>query len=204
MGCAFHVQFLIRARVDARGRMRNSSQTMTDDKKPPPSTPAALTHLDAQGLPRMVDVSAKSVTARRAIARGRLSMSASGWQALASPEGTGKGSPLAVAHVAAVQAAKRTADWIPLAHPLPIAGVEVAWTQHDALHVLEVAVAVTVDARTGVEMEALTACSAALLTVYDMLKAVDRGMRVGPIWLARKEGGRSGLIENPDPPLISA
>lgn len=158
-----------------------------------------LTHMDATGRPRMVDVGDKPITARRAIAAGRLSLGTAGWKALSS--GAGKGDPLAVAQVAAVQAAKRTGDWIPMAHPLPLSGVEVAWKRRARARVLEVEVTVRVDARTGVEMEALTACSAALLTVYDMLKAVDRGMVVGPVWLRRKEGGRSGTTEFPDPAL---
>lgn len=162
-----------------------------------------LTHLDEGGRPRMVDVGDKETTDRRAVARGRLALARPGWEALQQPAGSGKGDPLAVAQVAAVQAAKRCADWIPLAHPLPLAGVQVAWRQHRRARVLEVEVEVRVRARTGVEMEALCAVSAALLTAYDMLKAVDRGMLVGPIWLARKEGGRSGAVSFEDPPLRS-
>jgi cyclic pyranopterin phosphate synthase len=161
-----------------------------------------LTHLDPSGRPRMVDVGDKPITARRAVAAGRLSLTMAGWKTLRAG-GVGKGDPLAVAQIAAVQAAKRTADWIPLAHPLALSGVEVRWRQHAKQRVLEVEVAVRVEGRTGVEMEALTACSAALLTVVDMLKAVDRGMVIGPVWLRRKEGGRSGSLRFEDPALAT-
>jgi len=149
----------------------------------------------------MVDVGDKPVTDRRAVARGRLSMSKEGWRALDMPTGAGKGDPLAVAQVAAVQAAKRTGDWIPLCHPLGVSGVETRWRRRARRRVLEVQVEVRVTGQTGVEMEALTACSAALLTVYDMLKAVDREMVLGPIWLSEKLGGRSGHFRRKDPAL---
>jgi cyclic pyranopterin phosphate synthase len=161
----------------------------------------ALTHLDVRGRPRMVDVSAKETTARRAVARGRLSLSTAGWKALRGRGGTGKGDPLSVAQVAAVTAAKKTGEWIPLAHQLPVEAVEVRWTRRPRQRVLEVQVEVGLHGRTGVEMEALTACSAALLCVYDMLKAADRGMVIGPIWLCAKSGGRSGDVRFADPPL---
>ncbi len=161
-----------------------------------------LTHLDAEGRPRMVDVSDKLASDRRAKARGRLQLSSAGWQALSNPVGAGKGDPLVVAQVAAVQAAKRCADWIPMAHPLSLSSVDVSWRRRARSKILEVEVVVRVHERTGVEMEALTAVSAALLTVYDMLKAVDRGMQIGPIWLAEKSGGRSGSRNFDDPPLL--
>jgi cyclic pyranopterin phosphate synthase len=149
----------------------------------------------------MVDVGDKPETDRVAVARGRIALSKPGWKALGAEAGAGKGDPLTVAHVAAVTAAKRTGEWIPLAHPLALTGVEVGWRRHARVRVLEVEVEVRTRGRTGVEMEALTACSAALLTVYDMLKAVDRGMRLGPLWLVRKSGGRSGTLDFEDPPL---
>ncbi|HKI82843.1 MAG TPA: cyclic pyranopterin monophosphate synthase MoaC, partial [Candidatus Krumholzibacteria bacterium] len=99
------------------------------------------------------------------------------------------------------QAAKRTGEFIPLAHPLPLRGIELSWKKRARARIIEVTVKVRTIGPTGVEMEALTAVSAALLTVYDMLKAVDRGMVVGPIWLSRKEGGQSGLCRFEDPPL---
>jgi cyclic pyranopterin phosphate synthase len=121
--------------------------------------------------------------------------------ALRAEGGAGKGDPLGVAQVAAVQAAKKTGEWIPMAHPLPLTAVEVEWKLRQRRRIVEVQVEVRTIARTGVEMEALTAVSAALLTVYDMLKAVDRAMCIGPIWLSRKEGGRSGTLRFPDPSL---
>lgn len=160
-----------------------------------------LSHLDSSGRPRMVDVGDKASSDRRAIAKGRIRLSAGAWKALLTPEGTGKGDTLSVAQVAAIQAAKRTGEFIPLAHPLPLRGVEVSWKKRRQLRILEVSVRVRTIGPTGVEMEALAAVSAALLTVYDMLKAVDRGMVMGPIWLSRKEGGRSGLCRFDDPPL---
>jgi cyclic pyranopterin phosphate synthase len=160
-----------------------------------------LSHLDSTGRPRMVDVGDKPSSDRRAMAKGRIRLSAAAWKALLTPEGTGKGDTLSVAQVAAIQAAKRTGEFIPLAHPLPLCGVEVSWKKRRQRRILEVSVRVRTIGPTGVEMEALAAVSAALLTVYDMLKAVDRGMVVGPIWLSRKEGGRSGLCRFDDPPL---
>ena len=160
-----------------------------------------LTHLDDSGRARMVDVTDKEISDRRAVARGRIQLSARGWKALGSKAGVGKGDPLAVAQVAAVQAAKRTGEWIPLCHPLPLGGVEISWRRRARLKILEVEASVRLSGSTGVEMEALTACSAALLTVYDMLKAVDRAMAIGPIWLAQKSGGRSGPFRAEDPPL---
>ncbi len=158
-------------------------------------------HLDDSGRPRMVDVGDKEVSDRRAVAAGRLRLSEAGWKVLRHPGENSKGDPLSVAQVAAVQAAKRTGDWIPLAHPLPLTKVEVRWTPHEGHRVLEVEVEVRTISRTGVEMEALTATAAALLTVYDMLKGVDRGMILGPVWLRAKEGGRSGTWNAADPPL---
>ena len=162
---------------------------------------SSLTHLDSAGRPRMVDVGGKEPSERRAVAKGRLELSSPGMAALGRSEGAGKGDPLGVAQVAAVQAAKRTGDWIPMAHPLPLTGVEVDWRLRKRARILEVQVEVRTISRTGVEMEALTAVSAALLTVYDMLKAVDKGMRIGPLWLSLKEGGRSGKLSFEDPPL---
>jgi cyclic pyranopterin phosphate synthase len=183
------------ARGDS-GREKEESKM----KKKPQS--GKVSHLDSSGRSRMVDVGDKPVSDRRALAKGRIRLSAAAWKALQNPLGSGKGDPLHVAQVAAIQAAKRTGEFIPLAHPLPLRGVEVNWKKRARSRVLEVAVRVRTIGPTGVEMEALTAVSAALLTVYDMLKAVDRGMTIGPIWLSRKEGGQSGLCRFDDPPLI--
>lgn len=163
------------------------------------SDPQSLDHFDDQGRPRMVDVGEKPISDRRAVARGRLHLSDNGWKALQNPAESLKGEVLPVAQVAAVQAAKRSSEWIPLAHPLPLTGVEVRWEKDGQTRILRIEVEVRTIARTGVEMEALTAVAAGLLTVYDMLKGVDRSMVLGPIWLHRKEGGRSGLHRYEDP-----
>ena len=150
---------------------------------------SGLTHLDASGAARMVDVSAKSETARTATAEGRITMSAEAAAAIRAGA-VAKGDVLAVARIAGIMAAKRTADLVPLCHPLPIAACTLDLAVEDeAVHV---AATVTTTGRTGVEMEALTAVSVALLTVYDMAKALDRGMAIGGIRLLAKSGGRSG------------
>lgn len=150
-----------------------------------------LSHLDEAGRARMVDVSDKDVTRREATAQGRIYMQPATLARIV--EGTlPKGDVLATARLAGIMAAKRTHDLIPLCHPLPISGVEVQLEpDHDASTV-EIEATVRVTARTGVEMEALTAVSVAALTIYDMCKAVERGMRIGDIELVAKSGGRSG------------
>ena len=148
-----------------------------------------FTHLDSEGRARMVDVGGKEVTQRRAVARARVTMQEETAQALA--DGTvAKGDVLAVARVAGIQAAKRTSELIPLCHPLMLSSVQVDLTPGPSWVDIE-ATAETVD-RTGVEMEALTACSVAALTVYDMCKARDRAMQVEALGLVEKSGGRSG------------
>ncbi len=151
-----------------------------------------LTHFDAQGQAHMVDVSAKPDTLRVAVAEGRIRMQASTLALVAS--GTaGKGDVLGVARIAAIQGAKRTADLIPLCHPLALSKVSVAFTLEEADPAVRCEVTVHTTGPTGVEMEALTAVQVGLLTVYDMLKAADRGMVIGDVGLLRKEGGRSGV-----------
>ena len=148
-----------------------------------------FTHLDAEGRARMVDVGDKAVTRRRAVARARVAMQAVTAEALAA--GTvAKGDVLAVARVAGIQAAKRTSELIPLCHPLMLSSVQVDLVLGPSWLDIE-ATAETVD-RTGVEMEALTACAVAALTVYDMCKASDRSMQVESLGLLEKSGGRSG------------
>jgi cyclic pyranopterin monophosphate synthase len=148
-----------------------------------------LTHLDAAGAAHMVDVSAKADTAREATATGRIAMS--GEAADAIREGAmKKGDVLAVARVAGIMAAKRTSDLVPLCHPLPITRVSID-LQADEDGVTATATVATTG-KTGVEMEALTAVSVALLTIYDMAKALDRTMTIGDIRLLAKSGGRSG------------
>lgn len=150
---------------------------------------SGLTHLDESGAARMVDISAKTATAREATATGRIAMSAEAAEAIRAGAVV-KGDVLAVARVAGIMAAKKTSDLIPLCHPLPLSGVTVDLIVDDS------GVAATATVRTthqtGVEMEALTAVSAALLTVYDMAKALDRTMTIGDVRLIAKSGGRSG------------
>ena len=158
----------------------------------PSSEGERLTHVDESGAARMVDVSGKEVTARVAVASGRVLVSPS-VVALLRGDGVPKGDALGVARVAGILAAKRTPDLIPLCHPLAISGVEVD------LEVRDDAVAITATVRTtdrtGVEMEALTAVSVAALAVYDMVKAVDKAMRITDIRLTHKSGGKSGTFE---------
>lgn len=148
-----------------------------------------LTHLDKDGAAHMVDVSAKAVTTRQAIASGRISMSAEAREAIAAGL-VKKGDVLAVARVAGIMGAKKTSELIPLCHPLPLSSVAID------LHVDDQGVMVTATARTngqtGVEMEALTAVSTALLTIYDMAKAIDKAMIISDIRLLEKTGGKSG------------
>ena len=150
---------------------------------------AELTHLDSEGNARMVEVRGKAITDREAVARGRIRLGPEAASAVRDRTAK-KGDVLAVAQLAGIQAAKRTSDLVPLCHPLPITGVDV----HLELVGDTVVATATVRTtwRTGVEMEALTSVSAALLTVYDMLKAIDKGMVIEQIELVHKSGGRSG------------
>ncbi len=153
-----------------------------------------LTHLDEAGHARMVDVSAKAETVREATAKGRVTMQPA-TLALITTGTAKKGDVLAAARLAGIMAAKRTSDLIPLCHPLPIAAVTLD------LDLIETAVEITATVRTtgrtGVEMEALTAVSVAALTVYDMLKAVDRAMTIEAIRVTEKSGGKSGDFSQP-------
>ena len=153
---------------------------------------ADLTHIDARGNARMVDVSDKDVTVREAVAEGRIRMEPA-TLAIIVERRAKKGDVLAVAQIAAIQAAKRTAEWIPLCHPLPLTAVEVALIPLPDEGCVRCTATVRTIGRTGVEMEALTAVTAGLLTVYDMVKAVDRGMAIEGVVLLRKSGGRSGI-----------
>lgn len=150
-----------------------------------------LSHLDAQGRVRMVDVSAKSETAREAVARGRVRMAAATLRLLRA-EGGPKGNALATAHLAAVMAAKRTGEWIPLAHTLGVEAVDVAFAFEPRPAAVSIECRVRTTGRTGVEMEALTAVSIACLTIYDMVKAAERGVQINGIRLMHKSGGKSG------------
>ena len=144
----------------------------------------------------MVDVSAKEITAREAVARGELTMRPATLAAIAA--GTmPKGDVLAVARLAGIMAAKRTADLIPLCHPLPLSHVAVELTPDAGRARVRIEATVRVEGRTGVEMEALTAVTVAGLTLYDMCKAIDRDMTLGAIRLVQKRGGRSGVYRRP-------
>ena len=150
-----------------------------------------LTHLDPLGRARMVDVTPKEPTHRRAVARCRVFMQPETSAKVASNAVT-KGDVLAVARVAGIQAAKRTADLIPLCHPLLVGSVYINFTFDENDQYVEIEAQVETVDRTGVEMEAMTACSVAALTVYDMCKSSDRSMTIGDLALWEKTGGRSG------------
>ena len=154
-----------------------------------------LTHLDARGRAQMVDVSEKPPTARVAVAEGFVRMSPE-TLALATG-GAAKGDVLGTARLAGIMAAKRTAELIPLCHPLPIDKVTVDLEPDEGLPGVRVSASVKTTGRTGVEMEALTAASVAALTVYDMLKAAQRDMEIGGIRVTLKDGGASGRFEAP-------
>lgn len=155
---------------------------------------SGLTHFDEHGAARMVDVSQKPATARRAVARGWVAMAP---ETLAHvTQGTArKGDVLGVARLAGIMAAKRTSDLIPLCHPLALSKVAVELAPDPEAGRVTIEATVATTGPTGVEMEALTAVSVAALTVYDMLKAVDRGMVIGEVRLTLKEGGKSGRFE---------
>ncbi|SDX40354.1 cyclic pyranopterin monophosphate synthase MoaC [Roseicitreum antarcticum] len=155
---------------------------------------ADLTHFDAQGQAHMVDVSAKHVTARVAVAVGAVVMQAD-TLALVRGGNAKKGDVLGVARLAGIMGAKRTADLIPLCHPLPMSSVTLDLTPDDDLPGVQIRATVKTTGQTGVEMEALTAVSVAALTVYDMLKAADKSMQITDIRVVLKDGGKSGRYE---------
>ena len=155
-----------------------------------------MSHVDDRGQAHMVDVSAKAVTARMAAAEGSVRMSAEAFAAIRD-NAVAKGTVLATARLSGIMDAKRTADLIPLCHPLGLDQVEVEVTLDEALPGVRVTGTARVTARTGVEMEAMTAVSVACLTVYDMAKAIDRTMEIGPIRLVAKSGGKSGEYRRP-------
>jgi cyclic pyranopterin phosphate synthase len=150
-----------------------------------------LTHFDAGGNAHMVDVSDKAVTSRLAVAEGHVRMTAE-TLALIFENRAAKGDVLAVARLAGIMGAKRTADLIPLCHPLPVTKVALDLVPDVALPGVRVTATVRTTGQTGVEMEALTAVSVACLTVYDMLKAAEKGMEIGGVRLLHKDGGKSG------------
>ena len=157
-----------------------------------------LTHIGPDGRAVMVDVSAKTDTERTAIAVGHIDMTADAF-AQATNRSTKKGDPLAIAELAGIMAAKKTSDLVPLCHPLPLTKIKVEITPDDKQPRLHVMASVKTTGKTGVEMEALTAVSVACLTLYDMLKAIDKTMTIGGINLQEKTGGKSGhFINRPD------
>ncbi|MEQ1501016.1 MAG: cyclic pyranopterin monophosphate synthase MoaC [Myxococcota bacterium] len=150
-----------------------------------------LTHVDDEGNARMVDVGDKPITRRVAVAEGTATLGESSLAVLTAGAAA-KGDVLGTAQLAGIQGAKRASDLVPLCHPIPLDAVAVTLSVDPAASQVHVRATVTATWRTGVEMEALAAVSAALLTVYDMLKAIDRGIVLGPIRLVEKSGGRSG------------
>jgi cyclic pyranopterin phosphate synthase len=168
---------------------------MSRPPRPRPRPPASrrpvarLSHVDARGRVRMVDTTGKPETRREAVARGRIRIGADALRLVRSGR-VAKGDPLEAARIAGIMAAKRTADLIPLCHPLPLSHVDIRIVPADAGYEIEARARTT--AATGVEMEALAAVAVAALTIYDMVKAVDRAMVIGEIRLVEKRGGRSG------------
>lgn len=154
----------------------------------------ALTHFDAKGDAHMVDVSDKDITSRIAVAEGYIKMQRETFEIITEGRAK-KGDVLGVARLAGIMAAKRTADLIPLCHPLPITKVSVDLEPDDSLPGIRITATVKTTGQTGVEMEALTAASTAALTVYDMSKAVDKSMEIGGIRVVLKDGGKSGRYE---------
>lgn len=155
-----------------------------------------LTHFDDEGRPRMVDVTAKDVTSRTATAEGRIVMKPETLERIQAGQ-TPKGNPLQVAELAGIMGGKRTAELIPLCHQLPGTSIEVTLQVDPTLPGITARATARIAGQTGVEMEALTAVSVALLTVYDMVKGVDRGMRLEGVRLLEKDGGRSGHFQAP-------
>lgn len=159
--------------------------TRADDKD------IKLTHIDEQGNARMVDVGSKDVTERIAVATATVRMQAETLELILSG-GASKGDVLAVARIAGIQAAKKCSDLIPLCHPLALNAVEVSFEADSAANCIQISAMCKVSGKTGVEMEALTAASVSALTIYDMCKAVDRGMVITDVSLDKKSGGKSG------------
>ena len=156
-----------------------------------------LTHLGPDGRASMVDVTGKDETVRRAVASGRVRLSEGAW-AVVRKEGVEKGDIASIAELAGVMAAKRTADLIPLCHPLPLTRVKVSVEPDDAMGAFVVTAEAKTTGKTGVEMEALTAASVACLTIYDMAKAVDKAMVIEDVKLLEKTGGKSGDYRRAD------
>lgn len=153
-----------------------------------------FTHLDKEGKAKMVDVTDKKVTSRTALAKGSIRLTPAIMKAVLD-RSVPKGDVFSVARIAGIMAAKNTAGMIPMCHPLPITGCEVDFTIHEEELTIEATCLCLVEGKTGIEMEALTAVSVALLTIYDMCKAIDKGMVIENIYLEKKTGGKSGTYE---------
>ena len=179
-----HVGDPLQERADALARAASRGG-------PPPAPPETLSHLDESGQARMVDVTEKAATDRVAVAKGRVTMQPATLEMILAGNAA-KGDVLATARLAGVMGAKRTPELIPLCHPLPLTNVAVELEPDEAASAIEITATARVTAKTGVEMEALTAVAVAALTIYDMAKAVDRGMRIESVRLVRKSGGKSG------------
>ncbi len=157
-----------------------------------------LSHVDEQGKARMVDVSGKKVTRREAVARGTVRMARATYDLVREGQGP-KGDIFTVAKIAGIGAAKKTGELIPLCHPLPISHVDVGYAFDDEKCEIVITAAVKTEGQTGVEMEALTCVTVVALTVYDMCKAVDKGIELGPFYLVEKSGGKSGAYRRCQP-----
>ena len=155
-----------------------------------------LTHLDSRGKARMVDVSEKRSTSREAVAKGIIHMQPATYKLLKRGE-VAKGDALTVAQIAGIMGAKQTPHLIPLCHPLLLSNIKVEFTLNDKDSSVEITATVKNSGQTGVEMEAMTAVAVSALTIYDMCKGVDRGMRIDAVRMVRKSGGKSGNIELP-------
>ena len=156
----------------------------------------SLTHFDRKGNAHMVDVSSKANTDRLAIAKGTVRMKRETFNIMTEGKAK-KGDVLSIARIAGIMGSKKTSELIPLCHPIPLSNVKINLVPNTELPGVDIEARVKTNGPTGVEMEALTAVSVASLTVYDMLKAVDKTIEIGNLRLTRKEGGKSGLIENP-------
>ena len=182
-------------KLQQAGRRGSAARTLpsVDSAEGLPSKVGRLSHLDESGRPRMVDITAKADTARQAIAKGSVHMKPETLALIRAGRVT-KGDVLSLAQVAGVMAAKRTHELIPLCHPLLLTDIDVQLQPDEKESALHITASVRTTGKTGVEMEALTAVAVAALTVYDMCKAIDRGMRIEGVRLARKSGGKSGEI----------
>jgi cyclic pyranopterin phosphate synthase len=189
--------FMADATRTRRKIMSGSSELRRVGIRTKPARGVHFTHFDSAGQAHMVDVAAKDATKRIARAGGRIIMRAD-TLALIRRGDAKKGDVLAVARIAAIQAAKRAADLIPLAHPLPLTRVAVTYTIDDVANAVAIEVTAETIARTGVEMEALTGAVVGLLTIYDMCKSADRAMRIESVRLLEKSGGKSGHFKSVD------